>query len=469
MPAEFVHLHAHSHYSLRDSINKIPEMIGRAAEAGMPALALTDHGVMFGAVEFYAQAKEAGVKPIIGMEAYVAPGPRTEQGAGGIKEAAYHLTLLAADTRGYKNLMRLATAANVEGFYYRPRIDKEILAECAAGLIGLSGCLSGEAAARVLSGQREEAKRVLGEYSEILGEGNFYVEIMRTGAERQQETNAVLMELAGELGLELVATNDVHYLEAEDAGTHELWLAVGSSKTINDPGRRRMSTNEYYMRTPEEMGELFRDVPEAVRNTVKIAERAEAKIELGVYHFPRFDPGEGRDTREMLSRKARAGAVKRYGDPLPGNVEKRLENELETMNKMGFADYMLIVQDVVDFARRSGIPVGPGRGSAVGSVVCYSLGITDLDPLPYDLIFGRFINEGRNEMPDIDLDFCQARRGEIIEYVTNKYGKQNVAQIITFSTMAAKASIRDVARVMDVPYGQADAIAKLVPAKPGIT
>jgi len=467
--SDFVHLHVHSCYSLRDSIIRVKDLVRHCAKENMHAVALTDHGVMFAAVEFYEAAKEAGIKPIVGMETYVAPGDRRDRSAGSIGEASYHLTLLARDGQGYKNLMRLATAANVEGFYYRPRIDREILAECSKGLIGLSGCLSGEAATRVLNGQMEEAKKNLATYTDIFGKDNFFVEIMRTGAERQNEANEALVKLAREMGLGLVATNDVHYLSPEDGDTHDLWLAIGSQKMIKDENRRSLSTREYYFRSAEEMKGLFKDLPEAIENTVKIAEGVDTKIELGVYHFPHFDPGEGQDTKEVLTQKVCEGAKRRYKDPLPDDAAARVEKELSVIKKMGFTDYMLIVQDVVEFARAEGIPVGPGRGSAAGSIVCYALGITDIDPLRYDLLFERFINEGRNEMPDIDLDFAPEGRAKIIRHLEDKYGHESVKSIIAFSELKAKAAIKDVARALDLPPSRADAVCKFIPSVPTVS
>jgi len=434
----------------------------------MKSVALTDHGNMFGAVEFYLKASDAGIKPVVGYEAYVAPGGRRERRAHGIAEASYHLTLLAMNSAGYRNLMKLSTAAFLEGYYYKPRIDKELLAEHSEGLVALSGCLSGEIARHILAEDPDAARETAGAYSDIFDDGNFYLELQANPQNAQKLVNAGLVELGSQTGLPLVATNDVHYLTREDARAHDFLLCIGTGKTIDDPNRMRFDSDEYYFKTGDEMAAAFRELPQAIRSTTEIAERSHLSIQTGTYHLPRFSVPEGETLESHLRKLCEAGLAERYGDATP-ELSERLSHELDVIGRMDFPGYMLIVGDIVRQAREMGIPVGPGRGSATGSLVCYCLGITDLDPIKYDLIFERFINEGRNEMPDIDLDFCQERRGEIIDYVTQKYGQSNVAQIITFSTMAAKGSIRDVGRVMNVPYVEVDGIAKLVPMKPGIT
>lgn len=463
--AGFVHLHVHSHYSLRDSIIQIPALVSRVKELGMPAVALTDHGVMFGAVEFYLEAKKAGIKPIVGMEAYMAPGSLRDRSEGGIGEAARHLTILALDNEGHKNLMQLATIANVEGFYYRPRIDKDVLAEYSAGLAVLSGCLSGEVAKLVLSGQSEKAREALGFMKDVFGPERFYVELMRTEAERQEEVNRALLGLAGELGLEVVATNDVHFLNREDVSVHDLFLAIGSQATIDDENRRRMTSEHYYLKSGEDMAEVFKDVPQALANTLRIAEMADVEIQTGVYHYPKFrqegvKEGEHETFLRNLTYKGAAG---RYGEPLPPEVDARIKTELADIGDMDLTDYMLIVWDVVHFARGAGISVGPGRGSAAGSIVCYCLGITEVDPMKYELLFERFINKGRNEMPDIDIDFHPDRRHEIVEYLEKKYGEDCVKPIVAFSTLGPKAAIRDVVRALGLPSGRADEVCRHIP------
>jgi len=465
--ADFVHLHQHTHYSTLDGACRFEDLIEKAKANGMPALAITDHGNLFGAIPFYSKVKEAGLKPIIGYEAYVAPGSRTEK-TGGARESNFHLTLLCRNATGYANLMKLASKAYLEGFHYKPRIDKELLADHAEGLIALSGCLGGEAAQAIVRGDNDVEREVLEEYRDIFAPGDFYVEIQENGIEEQARANAGLVPLAKELGLKLVATNDVHYTNREDSAAHDVLLCIGTGKRRSDEGRMRFQTDAFYFRTPEEMAELFSEVPQSLATTMEIAEKCELELSFGKFRYPKFEVPEGETEATLLRKLTEAGARERYG-ALEGAVKERVDSELGIIERMGFPGYMLIVADLVRFARENNIPVGPGRGSATGSIISYCIGITKLDPLKYDLIFERFMNEGRNEMPDIDLDFCQSRREEVIEYTTEKYGQDRVAQIITFGTMAARAAIRDVGRVLDVPLNVIDQVAKLVPATPGIT
>jgi len=477
--ADFVHLHVHTDYStldgscrLTDSNSKNPSeghsLIGKALRCGMKAVAVTDHGNLFAVVEFHRRATEAGLKPILGYEAYVAPGSRFDRSATSSGDSNHHLTLLAENDRGYRNLIKLASAAYLEGHHYKPRIDKELLSRHSDGLIALSGCLSGEAARAAAAGSRESCRRALEFYRELFGPQRFFVELQENGLEEQARANAVLVEAARELGLRLVATNDCHYLDREDAEVHDILLCIGTGKRRDDPDRIRFGTDAFYFRTAEEMAELFSEFPEALRATVEIAERCDVRLDGGEYHYPQVQVPGGERPELHLRRLVEEGLRARYGE-VSGRVRERMETELGVIERMGFVGYMLIVADIMRHAREQGIPVGPGRGSAVGSIVCYALGITKLDPFRYDLLFERFINEGRNEMPDIDLDFCQSRRDEMIQYVSRKYGRDHVAQIITFGTMAAKAAIRDVGRVLDVPLPEVNRLAALVPAAPGMT
>ena len=478
---DFVHLHVHSDYSTLDGACRLKDpnckdhekansIFGKCLRTGMKSVAVTDHGNMFAAIQFLTTARAAGIKPIVGYEAYVAPEDRFQRGGGlSSKKSNHHLTLLAADANGYYNLCRLASAAYLEGYYYRPRIDKKLLAEHSDGIIALSGCLAGEAATAAAKGDSEGCESALRSYLDIFGPERFYVEIQENGLDEQARANVGLIRAARKLGLRLVATNDCHYLDRDDSGAHDVLLCIGTGKRRDDPNRLRFQTDAFYFRTPEEMAELFSEVPEALRSTVEIAERCNLDLEFGEYHYPIFEVPGNEDGAVHLRKLVEQGVRDRYGGKIEGDVKERMETELGVIERMGFVGYMLIVSDIMHYARSQGIPVGPGRGSAVGSIVCYALGITKLDPFRYDLIFERFINEGRNEMPDIDLDFCQSRRDEMIEYVTRKYGRDQVAQIITFGTMAARASIRDVGRVLDVPLSTVDQIAKLVPGVPGMT
>ncbi|MEW6378043.1 MAG: DNA polymerase III subunit alpha [bacterium] len=501
--SNFVHLHVHTQYSLLDGACRINRLVDRAREWGMPALAITDHGNMFGAIEFYQAVKKAGLKPIIGCEVYVAPKSRKERSSRGITDAAYHLVLLARDWCGYQNLVRLVTAGYLEGFYYKPRIDKEILQQHAEGLIAMSACLKGEIPHLLARGMRDEARQVIGQYTEIMGKENFFLEIQSNGIPEQATVNRELIELAREMDLSLVATNDCHYLEAREAFSHEVLLCLQTGKTLSDPKRMKMSTDQFYFRSPREMAALFQDIPEAISNTLSIAERCNLEFKFGQYYLPNYQPPAGNTLESYLEELAYQGIARRYDilrdcdltprlerlkqerassgngqdapkiplheTPQQAAILDRLDLELRVIEKMGFPGYFLVVWDFVHHARSQGIAVGPGRGSAAGSLVAYALGITDIDPLAYGLLFERFLNPERVSMPDIDIDFCMRRRDEVIDYVGTKYGRDNVAQIITFGTMAAKGVVRDVGRVLGMEYAETDRIAKLIPNVLNIT
>ncbi|WP_438431897.1 DNA polymerase III subunit alpha [Gorillibacterium sp. sgz500922] len=472
----FVHLHVHSEYSLLDGAARIRDLAARAAELGMPALALTDHGVMYGAVPFYKACREAGIKPIIGCEVYVASG-RLEERASRQEQPVSHLVLLAKNETGYRNLMELVSVAHLKGFHYRPRIDKELLAAHAEGLVCLSSCLKGEIPQLLLQDRMEEAKAAALWYRERFGE-DFYLEIQDHGMLEQKKIVQGMTALAGELGLPLVATNDVHYLTPEDHEVQDILLAIGTGKTLDDPDRFKMTAKELYLKSPEEMARLFPHLPEALANTHRIADKCSLELEFDRHILPEFRPiPEGLDAAGYLRRLCRAGLADRYpehaaGAADPGLVqlrEERLAYELDVIVSMGFADYFLIVWDFIRYARERGIAVGPGRGSSAGSLVAYTLRITDVDPIRHNLLFERFLNPERVSMPDIDVDFSDERRDEVIDYVAAKYGHEHVAQIITFGTMAAKGAVRDVGRVMNLPYAEVDRAAKLIPPRLGIT
>jgi DNA polymerase-3 subunit alpha len=468
MPAPFVHLHAHSEYSLLDGSIKVEDLVRRAKELGMPAVALTDHGNMHGAIHFYRAAKKAGIRPVIGMEAYITRGSRHDRGRKkGEASHTDHLILLARDLEGYHNLVKLSSIAFLEGFYYKPRIDFDVLAEHAAGLIGTTACLRGTVAQLALGEGFEQACACALRYRDVFGEGNFYVEMQDHGLEPQKRLNEIYRRLAKTTGIPLTASNDVHYLGKDDAEAHEVLLCLQTGSDIDDPKRFRFTTTELYFKTPEEMQALFPDDPEALENTLAIAERCDVQLREGTLHLPRFPLPEGfASNSDYLRHLATDGARARYGE-LTDAIRERVDFELSVIARMGFDGYFLIVRDIVDFARRSGIPVGPGRGSAAGSVVTYAVGITDVDPLAHGLLFERMLNPDRVSMPDIDIDFCFERRDEVIRYVIDRYGQDNVCQIITFGTMAARAVVRDVGRVLKVPYDEVDRIAKLIPATPG--
>ncbi len=465
----FVHLHVHSHYSLLDAACKIDDLLKACKAHGMPACALTDHGNLFGAVEFYTKAREAGIKPIVGCEVYMAPGSRFERERGADGDSFYHLVLLAKDLEGYRNLSKLVSAGYQEGFYYKPRIDKEILATHAAGLIGLSACLKSEVLRHFLLGREEEAERSIFELSEILGRENYYLEMMDHGIPEQKKANAWLAEMSKKTGLGLVVTNDIHYMDRSDSVAHDVLLCIGTGKTLSDEKRRRYSSDEFYFKSGEEMARLFPDHPEAVSRTKEVADRCNLVLPLGEHHYPVFESDHPGGSGPHLRALCEAGVRDRYKEGAGSEeVVSRLERELSVIDKQGFVNYFLIVWDFVRFARSEGIPVGPGRGSAAGSIVAYSLGITDIDPLKYDLLFERFLNPGRNEPPDIDIDFCERRREEVIRYVRDKYGERNVCQIITFGKLLARAVVRDVGRVLEVPLPEVDALAKKIPMGVGL-
>ena len=466
----FAHLHVHTEYSLLDGSNKIAEYVSRVKELGMTAAAITDHGVMYGVIDFYKACKKEGINPVIGCEVYVAPGSRFDREQSHGDDRYYHLILLAENDTGYANLMKIVSRSFTEGFYYKPRVDLELLREFHEGLIASSACLAGEVAREIargnMDGAREAAKRYLG----IFGEGNFFLELQDHGYPEQQTVNAELLKMSRELGIPLIATNDCHYTYAEDAEAHDILLCVQTGKKLADENRMRYPGGQFYVKSEEEMRQRFPYAQEALENTQRIADRCHVEIEFGVTKLPRFDVPEGYDSWTYLNKLCGDGMDRRY----PGWKEnedlcERLSYELNTIRQMGYVDYFLIVWDYINYARENGIMVGPGRGSAAGSIVSYSLGITDIDPIRYSLLFERFLNPERVSMPDIDVDFGFERRGEVIDYVTRKYGKDRVMQIITFGTMAARGVIRDVGRVMDLPYGYVDSIAKMVPQELNIT
>ncbi len=456
---KFIHLHTHSHYSLLDGLSKVPDLIARAKEFGQDAIALTDHGNLYGAVDFYKTAKKAGIKPILGCEIYLTPGSRLSKEAR-VDDVRYHLPLLVKNETGWKNLIQLVTKAHLEGFYYKPRADKDLLREYHEGLICLSGCFSGEIPKLLHQGKREEARQAMEFYREVFGE-DFYIEIQ---PHNEPELGAALRAFAREYSLPLVATCDAHYVRPEDKTAHEVLLAVQTGAKVDDEKRFSMAGFQAHLRSPEEMEEEFRDVPEAIENTWRIAEKCSIEIQLGKTRLPKFPLPEGfSDPMEYLRHLARERLPFRFGDSVSKAVEDRLEMEIGVIQKTGFADYFLIVQDFINWAKAHGIVVGPGRGSAAGSLLSYVLGITNIDPLKYDLLFERFLNPERIQMPDVDIDFTDVRRDEVIAYVRQKYGEDCVAQIITFGTMAARAAIRDTARALGFAYGVGDRMAKLVP------
>jgi DNA polymerase-3 subunit alpha len=464
---KFVHLHIHSHYSLLDGLAKIDELVEAAKKDGAPALALTDHGVMYGAVEFYKKCKKEGIKPIIGVEAYLAPNSRHDKITKSDETNYYHLILLAKNNEGYKNLIKLTTIAHLEGFYYKPRIDWEVLTKYSGGLIAMTACIGGEIPSLILAGKEERARKRILEYNELFGQGNFYLEIQdHPELEGQDLANKKLIELSGELNVPLIATNDVHYLEKEDAEAQDVLLCLQNKKKKEDRDRMNMTGVDYSMRPGKEIIEAFKDVPEAIENTMKIAEACNLEMELGNIQLPHFAVPNGGDGNSYLRKLCEEGLVRRYGkkyNEINKEIKERMDYELEVIKKMGWPSYFLIVADFVNWAKDNGIVVGPGRGSAAGSLVCYLTGITNLDPLKYDLLFERFLNPDRVSMPDIDMDFADTRRDEVIRYVAEKYGQDNVAQIITFGTMAARAAVRDVGRVLGYPYDYCDKLAKMIP------
>lgn len=465
MSSEFIHLHVHTQYSLLDGACRIEGLVNKAADNKMSALAITDHGNIFGAIDFYKAAKKAGIKPIIGCEAYVASGHRNEKTP---QSYTNHLTLFSRDIDGYKNLLKLVSAGYLEGFYYKPRMDKQLLAQHAKGLMAASGCLKGEVASYLMRGDYNAALKAADELSNIFGPGNFYIELMDHELIEQKKVNQDLLKIARELKLPVVATNDIHYLEHDQHAAHETLLCIQTQTVLTDPKRMKLASDNFYFKTPQEMAAQFHWAPQALRSTLEIAEKCNLKLDFDQYHLPRYDPPDGKLKEVYFRELCEEGLIRRYGQKTP-ELSVRLEHELATIEKMGFISYFLIVWDFIHYAKSKGIPVGPGRGSAAGSMVSYLLGITDLDPLKYKLLFERFLNPDRAGMPDIDIDFCYERRGEVIEYVSRKYGKDNVAQIITFGTMQAKAAVRDVGRAMDMAYSEVDRIAKLIPNDLGIT
>ena len=464
----FTHLHVHTEYSLLDGSNKIKEYVDRVRELGMDSAAITDHGVMYGVIDFYRAARAAGINPILGCEVYVAPGSRFDREAGSGDDRYYHLVLLAENNQGYSNLMKIVSKGFVEGFYYKPRVDLSLLEKYHEGIIALSACLAGEVARFLTRGMYEDAKKAALRYQDIFGKGNFFLELQDHGIPEQQNVNQQLLKMHRETGIELVATNDVHYTLAEDAQPHDVLLCLQTGKKLADEDRMRYEGGQYYVKSPEEMERLFPYAPEALENTHKIAQRCHVEIEFGVTKLPKFDVPEGYTSWEYLNELCFKGLEERY-QPVTEELKERLNYELSTIRNMGYVDYFLIVWDFIKYARDHDIMVGPGRGSAAGSLVAYTLGITQLDPIRYDLLFERFLNPDRVSMPDIDVDFCFERRQEVIDYVRRKYGDDCVVQIVTFGTLAARGVIRDVGRVMDLPYAQVDTIAKMIPQELNIT
>ena len=464
----FTHLHVHTEYSLLDGSNKIKEYVDRVKALGMDSAAITDHGVMYGVIDFYRAARAAGINPILGCEVYVAPGSRFDREVGSGDDRYYHLVLLAENNQGYSNLMKIVSKGFVEGFYYKPRVDLSLLEKYHEGIIALSACLAGEVARFLTRGMYEDAKKAALRYQDIFGKGNFFLELQDHGIPEQQNVNQQLLKMHRETGIELVATNDVHYTLAEDAQPHDVLLCLQTGKKLADEDRMRYEGGQYYVKSPEEMERLFPYAPEALENTHKIAQRCHVEIEFGVTKLPKFDVPEGYTSREYLNELCFRGLEERY-QPVTEELKERLNYELSTIRNMGYVDYFLIVWDFIKYARDHDIMVGPGRGSAAGSLVAYTLGITQLDPIRYDLLFERFLNPERVSMPDIDVDFCFERRQEVIDYVRRKYGDDCVVQIVTFGTLAARGVIRDVGRVMDLPYAQVDTIAKMIPQELNIT
>ncbi len=464
----FTHLHVHTEYSLLDGSSKIEELVARAKELGMNSLAITDHGVMYGAVAFYKAAKAAGIKPILGSEVYVAPGSRFDREAGGGKDKYYHLVLLAENDTGYHNLMKIVSKGFVDGFYYKPRVDYEVLERYHEGIICLSACLAGEVPRYLERGLYDKAREAALRYEGIFGKGNFFLELQDHGIPAQKMVNQGLLRLSRELGIDLVATNDIHYTFDSDVDAHDILLCIQTGKKVADENRMRYEGGQYYCKSEEEMRRLFPYAQEAIDNTQKIADRCDVEIEFGVTKLPRYEVPEGYDSWGYLNHLCDEGLKMRYPED-DGTLKKRLDYELDVIHTMGYVDYFLIVWDFIHFAKSHGISVGPGRGSAAGSIVSYCLEITDIDPIRYNLLFERFLNPERVSMPDIDVDFCFERRQEVIDYVVQKYGKDQVVQIVTFGTFAARGVVRDVGRVLDLPYAKCDAIAKMIPKDLGIT
>ena len=464
----FVHLHTHTEYSLLDGSNKIKEYVARVKELGMTAAAITDHGVMYGVIDFYKEAKKQGINPILGCEIYVAPGSRFDREPSHGDDRYYHLVLLAENNQGYQNLMKIVSIGFVDGYYYKPRVDREILEKYHEGIIALSACLAGEVPKYLARGMYEEAKEIALWHESCFGKGNYFLELQDHGLAEQSMVNQQLVRLSRETGIGLVATNGIHYTYDSDAEAHDILLCIQTGKKLSDENRMRYEGGQYFVKSEEEMRGLFPYAPEAIENTAKIAERCHVEIEFGVTKLPHYEVPEGYDSWTYLNKLCFEGLERRYGDRAE-ELKTRLEYELGVIRSMGYVDYFLIVWDFINYARTHKIPVGPGRGSAAGSLVSYTTGITNIDPIRYNLLFERFLNPERVTMPDIDIDFCLERRGEVIDYVVEKYGKDCVTQIVTFGTMAARNAIRDVGRVMDLPYGFVDNIAKNVPNELNIT
>ncbi len=468
--SDYVPLHLHTEYSLLDGAIRIKELVEQAKAFRMPAVAITDHGNLFGAVEFYRLTTKAGIKPIIGCEVYMAPGSRFEKRQGSdVEEVSFHLVLLSKNNNGYRNLVSLVTKAYLEGFYYKPRIDKDLLEQYSGGLIGLTSCLKGEIPYYLQRGMIDRAREKALEYKHILGPENFYIEVQDNGIPEQEEVNKRLIELAKELNIGIVATNDCHYLKRDDSKAHDILLCIQTGKTVNDKTRLHFKSDGFYFKSPDEMKNAFKDIPEAILNTRKIAEKCNVEFKLGSTLLPKYELSNGHSPDALLEKLAFEGIEHRLGQKAGASYTERLREELDIIKKMDYSSYFLIVWDFISYAKKKGIPVGPGRGSAAGSLVSYCLGITDIDPVKYNLLFERFLNPERISMPDIDVDFCKDRRAEVIAYVSEKYGEDHVAQIITFGTMAAKAAIRDVGRALDFPYSEVDRIAKLIPNTLNIT
>lgn len=464
----FAHLHVHTEYSLLDGSNKIKEYVSRVKELGMNSAAITDHGVMYGVIDFYREARKQGIKPILGCEVYVAPNSRFDRETAGGESRYHHLVLLAENNTGYANLMKIVSRGFTEGYYYKPRVDKDLLRQYHEGIIALSACLAGEVQRYLSRGLTEEAKKVALEYQDIFGKGNFFLEMQDHGIPEQQLVNQRQIQLSKETGIELVVTNDIHYTYAEDAKPHDILLCIQTGKKLDDENRMRYEGGQYYVKSPQEMEALFPYAKQALENTQKIADRCEVEIEFGVTKLPKYDVPDGMTSWEYLNKLCWEGLEKHYGAP-SRELKERLRYELDTIRSMGYVDYFLIVWDFIKYAKDHGIAVGPGRGSAAGSIVSYCLEITNIDPIRYQLLFERFLNSERVTMPDIDVDFCFERRQEVIDYVVRKYGKDRVVQIVTFGTLAARGVIRDVGRVMDLPYAFVDSIAKMIPQELNIT
>ena len=457
----FTHLHVHTEYSLLDGACRIDKIFDRVKELGQTSIAITDHGAMYGCVDFYKAAKKAGIKPIIGCEVYVATRSRFDK-VNRI-DGSHHLVLLCKNETGYKNLIKLVSAGFIEGFYSKPRVDKEMLEQHHEGLVCLSACLAGEIPQALLAGDYEKAKNAALYYNDLFGQGNYYIEIQDHGLEEQQQVLPLLIRLARETGIPLVATNDAHYLRREDSKMQSILICIQTGKTVNDSDKLEFETDEFYLKSTEEMYDLFAIAPDACENTCRIAEMCSFDFEFGVTKLPYFEAPDGMENQAYFEKLCYEGLERRYGGQATDEMRRRLEYEIDVIKRMGYTNYYLIVYDFINYAKNQGIPVGPGRGSGAGSIAAYCVGITNIDPIRYNLLFERFLNPERVSMPDFDVDFCYERRQEVIDYVNRKYGADHVAQIITFGTMAARAAIRDVGRVMDLPYAQVDAVAKLVP------